>query len=212
MDVSTIIAEAAQRYGLDPAYMLKKAQIEAPGLNPRAQNPNSSAGGLFQFIDSTWRDYGRGGDKYDPVANADAAARYTLDNKRSLEKALGRAPTPGELYLAHQQGAGGAAKLLRDPNAPVGGDAIRLNGGRDGMRAGDFAAKWTGRFDGGGAPAAPAPPGASMPQPPTPMPQEPMQTASAAIEPEQVAEIFRQFATQSSAPASKKDRPKQLIG
>lgn len=157
-DISAVIRAAAERYGLDPEYMLRKAGIEAgAGLDPRAQNPNSSAGGLFQFVDKTWQQYGRGGDKYDPAANADAAARLTLDNRNALRTGLGRDPTPGELYLAHQQGAGGALKLLRDTNAPVSGDAIRLNGGRDGMTAGDFARKWTSRFDGAQAPVATAP-------------------------------------------------------
>lgn len=60
------------------------------------------------------------------------------------------------MYLAHQQGAGGAAKLLAAGNAPaasvVGGDAARLNGG-SGMSAADFAGKWTGKF--GGQPQQP---------------------------------------------------------
>lgn len=40
-------------YGLD-GIARRIAQCES-GMNPRAENPRSSASGLFQFIDSTWR-------------------------------------------------------------------------------------------------------------------------------------------------------------
>ena len=40
---------------------------------PKAQNPTSSAGGLFQFLDSTWQRFGKGA-KYDANQNAKAAA------------------------------------------------------------------------------------------------------------------------------------------
>ncbi|MET3590593.1 hypothetical protein ABID23_001709, partial [Bartonella silvatica] len=47
-----------------------------------------------------------------------------------------------ELYLAHQQGAGGAARLLQNPHANaaqiVGSNAVGLNGGNNAMRASDF--------------------------------------------------------------------------
>jgi hypothetical protein len=143
-DVRAIVSEAAQRHGVDPNALLTIAMIESSG-NPGAKNPNSSAGGLFQFIDSTARQYGLK-DKFDPAQAADAAARLAKDNAAHLRKALGREPTGGELYLAHQQGAGGAAKLLANPSASaasiVGGDAVRLNGGREGMTAGEFANLW----------------------------------------------------------------------
>ena len=143
-DISAIITGAAQRYGIDPRLMLGVAQIESGG-NPAAKNPNSSAGGLFQFIDSTAKGYGLA-NRYDAGQASDAAARLMLDNKAYLTKALGREPTAGELYLAHQQGAGGAAKLLSNPQAAaadlVGADAVRLNGGSDGMTAADFAGLW----------------------------------------------------------------------
>ena len=136
------------QYGLPAGYLERTAMIESGG-NPNAQNPNSSAGGMFQFIDSTAKQYGLT-DKTDPLASADAAARLAADNRAYLAKALGREPTAGELYLAHQQGAGGAAKLLAAGNAPaasiVGGDAVGLNGGNAGMTAADFAGKWTGKF------------------------------------------------------------------
>lgn len=147
-------AALEQQYGLPQGYLQRTAQIESGG-NPNAQNPNSSAGGMFQFIDSTAKQYGLE-NKFDPMASADAAARLARDNLGYLKQALGREPSAGELYLAHQQGAGGAAKLLAAGNAPaasvVGGDAARLNGG-NGMSAADFAGKWTGKF--GGQPQQP---------------------------------------------------------
>jgi soluble lytic murein transglycosylase-like protein len=45
------------------------------GGNPTAQNTRSSAGGLFQFLDGSWKRWGNG-PKYDPEANIQAAAAY----------------------------------------------------------------------------------------------------------------------------------------
>jgi len=149
-ELAQIIAQAAQRYGQDPNTLARIAQIES-SMNPGARNPRSSAAGLFQFIDSTAKNYGLT-NKLDPVAASDAAARLTRDNAAFLGERLGRQPTPAELYLAHQQGAGGAAKILANPQADaasvVGPQAVALNGGRPGMTAGDFAGLWTGKFDG----------------------------------------------------------------
>ena len=151
-DIASIIVAKAKQYGQDPSYMLRQAHIESGG-NPSAQNPRSSAGGLFQFIDSTAKQYGLA-DKFNPEAASDAAARLARDNGAYLEKTLGRAPTPGELYLAHQQGMGGAAKLLANPDAPaaslVGVKAVTQNGGSSGETAAQFAGRWTGKFDGSG--------------------------------------------------------------
>jgi hypothetical protein len=144
------------QYGLPEGYLERTAQIESGG-NPNAQNPNSSAGGLFQFIDSTAAQYGLQ-NKFDPAAATDAAARLAADNAAHLRGVLGREPTAAELYLAHQQGAGGAARLLANPNAKaaeiVGADAVRLNGGDLNMTAGEFASKWLGKFGGGGGGSA----------------------------------------------------------
>lgn len=139
-----------QQHGLPAGYLARTAQIESGG-DPNAQNPNSSAGGMFQFIDSTAQQYGLT-DKMDPRASADAAARLAADNAAHLRAALGREPTAAELYLAHQQGAGGAARLLANPDTPaasiVGNDAVTLNGGNTRMSARDFSNKWTGKFGG----------------------------------------------------------------
>lgn len=141
------IAEAAAKAGLDPLPVLSIVAIESD-FRVDAQNPASSAGGLFQFIDGTWKEMGgkpvagRGG-----IGNGHAAGapineqirlglKLTARNRDSLAAMLGRAPEPGELYMAHQQGLGGAKKILRlfsqNPTAPITDaitpDAARLNG------------------------------------------------------------------------------------
>ena len=157
-DLRALIAQAASRYGVDGATLLRIAEMES-NLNPAARNPRSTAGGLFQFIDGTARQYGLA-DRFDPTQAADAAARLLRDNAAHLRRVLGRDATGAELYLAHQQGAGGAGKLLVNPNQPaqaaVGARALRLNAGQPGMTAGQFAGMWTERFS--RRPAAPAAP------------------------------------------------------
>jgi len=149
-DFARLFSTKENEFGLPPGYLAKTAQVESGG-NPGARNPNSSAAGLFQFIKPTAQQYGLQ-NPMDPVASTDAAARLAADNKRSLMQALGREPTAGELYLAHQQGANGAVKLLANADAPaeavVGPEAFRLNGGQPGMTAGQFAQRWTSKIDG----------------------------------------------------------------
>jgi Transglycosylase SLT domain len=57
----------------------------------------------------------------DPAANALMAGAFTKGNATALSERLGRAPSEGELYIAHFLGAGGAARLIglagSNPNA-----------------------------------------------------------------------------------------------
>lgn len=173
-----IFAQQEAQRGLPPGYLQRTAAVESRG-NPNAQNPNSSAGGLFQFIDSTAKQYGLT-NKMDPVASTEAAARLAADNQGILRQALGREPTAGELYLAHQQGGGGASKLLANPNARavdvVGADAVRLNGGTPDMTAGQFASRWISKLDGG----QPVQTAQAAPQPGMPMSDAPAPGAAEA--------------------------------
>jgi hypothetical protein len=50
--------------------------------------------------------------RYDPTANAVMAGAFTKRNATRLASALGRAPTDGELYIAHFLGQSGAVKLI----------------------------------------------------------------------------------------------------
>lgn len=146
------ISAAARKHGVNPSVLATIADIES-GFRADAKNPNSTAGGLFQFTDGTWGQYGQGGDKFDPAASADAAARMTADSQRYLTKRLGRKVEPWELYLAHQQGPGGAAQLLnpRNQDRPavelVGRDAVVNNGGREDMTVSEFAGLWRQKFE-----------------------------------------------------------------
>lgn len=136
------------QYGLPSGYLQRTAQLES-SMGKKMKNPDSSATGPFQFIDSTAKQYGLT-DRMDWGQSTDAASRLARDNAAHLRRTLGRDPSAAELYLAHQQGAGGAAKLLANPNAPavdiVGADAVRLNGGNPNMTASEFANKWLGKF------------------------------------------------------------------
>jgi hypothetical protein len=145
-----------QQYGLPAGYLNQLASTESTG-DPNAVSP-TGAKGLTQFTGGTWKTYGLGKNPFDPEANLDAAGRFTLANRAELRAGLGREPTAGELYLAHQQGAGGALALLANPDRPAvevtKPQNIMVNGGTMGMTAGDFAKKWTSRFDGQGPVAA----------------------------------------------------------
>jgi hypothetical protein len=61
----------------------------------------------------------------DPNANALMAGAYTRANAGKLGERLGRAPSEGELYIAHFMGPNGASRLIemaqRQPNTPAAG-------------------------------------------------------------------------------------------
>lgn len=140
LHVKHAISQAARNYSLPESFLKRVAMIESHG-NPNAQNKNSSAGGVYQFLDSTAKQY-QLKNKFDPFQAADAMARLTKDNARYLQTALGREPSEEELYLAHQQGAAGAAKLIKNPTLPahqlLGQQAVALNGGQIKNTASDF--------------------------------------------------------------------------
>jgi hypothetical protein len=158
-----------------PGYVGRLFQIESGG------DPNAVTGsnrGLGQFGPSEEARYGitdanRG--SYD--AQAAAVAREAAEHAAVLQRALGRPPTAGELYLTHQQGvAGGPALLTASDNQPAWmairpyyrSDAIAkqaISGNIPSshplyrsdvnqITVGDFRNLWTSKFEGGGAPAA----------------------------------------------------------
>lgn len=150
-DVKDEIVAASERYGLPPDHMLAIAHIETGGrFNADAQNPVSSAGGIFQFLDGTWAEYGNGAHKYDAKANIDAGMRFTINNRDRFVRDYGRQPTAGDLYMMHQQGYGGARKIFnarnRNPNqnacSALGRAEVTKNGGNCNMTITQFGDIW----------------------------------------------------------------------
>src|SRR3954464_10901515 len=129
------------------------------GGDPTATNPRSSAGGVGQFIDSTWLDQlcqvrpdlasGKSSSqllamKTDPQytdLQRDVLRNFTQQNADTL-KASGFDVNPGNLYLAHFAGPAGATSILgSDPGTPIervmGANAVQANPFLMGKTAGD---------------------------------------------------------------------------
>ena len=84
-DIQSIIVAAANRFGVDPNWLLRIAKCES-GFNPNAYNP-SGASGLFQFMPATFaansvRAGYAGASIWDPVASANTAA-YMFSRNQS---------------------------------------------------------------------------------------------------------------------------------
>jgi len=125
--VAPAIARAAVRVGEDFAALFHTARLES-AFNPAARAATSSASGLFQFIESTWLSVlARHGARHgllpasreealalrrDPEAASLMAAEFMRENRLRLERALGRAASATDLYLAHFLGPGGALRFL----------------------------------------------------------------------------------------------------
>jgi len=147
-NIRGVIESASNANGVPLSYMTRTAQIES-SFNPNAGARTSSAKGLYQFTDDTAKRFGLT-NPYDASANAQAAAELATVNAQGLEAALGRKPREWEVYLAHQQGLGGAKGLLANPNARaadiVGERAVRNNGGDPNMSAAAFAGMWKQKY------------------------------------------------------------------
>jgi len=139
-------SKAASDTGVSFDFLVKTAARES-SLQPEAEAKNSSAAGLFQFVEQTWLAmvsrhgaaqglaseaasiqqtksgrYSVTGAamrdrilklRYDPQVATAMAAKLTQENGQALQQKLGRAPTDGELYVAHFMGAGRAGELLQ---------------------------------------------------------------------------------------------------
>ncbi|MGF7213100.1 hypothetical protein GGE65_007736 [Skermanella aerolata] len=153
--------------------------------NPAARNPNSTAMGDGQFIESTWLDLMKRNRpdlvkgktdadilsmRSDPKLSREMIDTYGLENRDFLQGAGVKNVGPAEQYLAHFLGPDGAAKALTgDPTMPLG--AYMSPKGREGnarlapVRVGDFLAELRQKA-GGAAPAQETPaPAATTPTP-----------------------------------------------
>lgn len=137
------ILDVADDMDISREFMITMAYIES-AFNPRAYNRGSRAAGLYQFLPSTARAYGLD-DPFDPFKSARAAARLAMDNAKYIGQ-HGMSPEGAHLYLAHQQGMGGAVAIFK---AAKRGQEVssrirrnmNSNGGR-GKTPREFLANW----------------------------------------------------------------------
>jgi Transglycosylase SLT domain len=114
-DLPDYITGPAAANGIDPDVFARFAHIESGG------NPNARTGsyqGLFQLGPDEWRRYGSG-NIYNATDNANAAARKMAAEGAQFQENYGRAPTPTDLYLIHQQGQAGYGAHMANPDAPA---------------------------------------------------------------------------------------------
>lgn len=107
-DMQSWMQDAAKQFGVSPSYLATTAKLES------GNNPDAPGGGLFQFRGPAMVDVGLS-NPLDPKASTFGAASLAASNTAFLSNALGRAPKDWEVYLAHQQGATGAANILSNP-------------------------------------------------------------------------------------------------
>lgn len=152
-ELSDKIRAAAQAKGIDPEVALRIAQAES-SFNPAAKAKSSTAGGLFQVIDDTWKQYGgKPGKKFDVDENIRVGTDIIADNTKYLQTVLGRAPDPAEVYAAHYFGPSKAkAFLAADPSTPISdilpAKALKANPNLQGKTAGQVLAQLEGKVGG----------------------------------------------------------------
>lgn len=110
-------------------YLQKTSSAESSG-NPYAKAKTSSASGLYQFTDSTWKEvvnkHNLGytlNDRFNPEKAEKVMRLFTQDNEKQLKPILGRELTDSERYLGHFLGIKDAGNLFKaykkDENMPV---------------------------------------------------------------------------------------------
>ncbi|MFM6926998.1 MAG: PLxRFG domain-containing protein [Bdellovibrio sp.] len=103
------VAIEAQRQGVKPEDALAVMGLESRGRSD-AQNPNSSANGLFQIIDSTWEELG-GGDRNDEATQIRNGVAYLAKVAKQWKQTTGMEPNSAEIYMGHMLGPKGATNL-----------------------------------------------------------------------------------------------------
>ncbi|ENV92402.1 hypothetical protein F937_01796 [Acinetobacter calcoaceticus ANC 3680] len=152
------IALRAKQDGVDPSVALTISHIETGGqFSHTAKNPTSSAYGLFQVLDDSWKNLG-GKDRNNVEEQIRIGLKHIKQANSYIRKSLGREPVAHEQYLGHLLGPGGAVKVLEaDPNRPLidvvrsydskNANAIVKNNGMSGMTVGQAINKWRNKWN-----------------------------------------------------------------
>lgn len=153
-----LIARKARQDGVDPSIALTIAQMESdfsstvrPPIGKDGKRL-SSAHGLFQIVDKTWKGQG-GGNRNDVNEQIKQGLKHIKNANNYITSKIGRAPVAHEQYLGHLLGPGGAVAVLKaNPNAKLidivrkydaeNANAIVNNNGMKGLTVGQAINKW----------------------------------------------------------------------
>jgi hypothetical protein len=120
-----------KNYGLPQGYLAQIRAIESSNGKNLA-NPNSSARGPYQFIDSTAKKLGLSmEDRMDEYKSAAAVAKMAAGDAAAFQARTGRAPTGADLYGMHQQGQAGYLGLLNGKTPSAVAQSLNGAGGMD---------------------------------------------------------------------------------
>jgi len=108
-DICAILDAVSEVFELDPVILRVFARIES-NFNPKAQNPQTLASGLFQFLKSTAAEY-----HIDPFDVREAAVATAMMIRRNRDILVKRdvPENVANLYLCHQQGRTGFLQIWR---------------------------------------------------------------------------------------------------
>lgn len=135
------IEQAAEENNLDPKMAKVVASIES-NFGQAKDRAGSQFQGVFQLGDAAAARVGG--------REVEHGVRFLALTKKDLADKIGREPKDWEVYLAHQQGASGAATLLANPGVPAGkllpASHISQNGGDPNAPASAFVKLWQNKY------------------------------------------------------------------
>lgn len=140
------VVQGAERVGVDPQLMLQIVKAESAFGANTAQSA-SSAKGIFQIIDSTWREnYSKFNQKYgipvnsplDPLSASIFSAAYVKD---VIMKYLPSNPTATDVYMSYVFGPGGGPTLVKAYRANPLGTSIQAYADRYGWSSANSVAR-----------------------------------------------------------------------
>jgi transglycosylase-like protein with SLT domain len=137
-DVAAALRDASDATGMPIDLLTRVVKIESGG-DPTAVT--GSYKGLFQLSDEEFKRYG-GTNIFDAGENAKIGAQKLKEESTAFRNHFGRDPTPTEIFLMHNQGAGGAAAHTANPDKPAWQNMASTAEGRQKGEAWAKAAIW----------------------------------------------------------------------
>ena len=137
---SKAVYDAARANGLsdiDSRYVVALAHFESMGtFSPTIKNKHTSATGVFQFIDDTWKlEGGTTANRYSLSKQIELGIKHTKNNIAFIKDETGVTLTGAQIYIPHLLGRGGALEVFKalkeNPNQSARSVIARFNDNPD---------------------------------------------------------------------------------